>query len=340
MKLKFYVAHTIMSGSDYELKPYRVIVMLYKLANHYRHLKEPYKALAFDRAAHQLTTLGKSFSSPSSVEGQPRIGKGTMRRINEVWHTNTLKELPVLQPREGFTLEDIAGLGETERTRLVKTYKVKTPDDLQLQKDEIRLSPGARIGLKYVCTDSPQKLATLIPHRDITVVETWLQKWVNQNFDMKGTLVTVCGSYRREEPHSRGILVVIANPNKDPSGSHLLTSFVSRLSSEKFLVDHVTHRIPKLRSKYMGFCKSFTSESFVYRIEIHHVPIKSFPTSVLYYTGSGEFTRFIRHQAKIEKYMLNEYGLWTRDSGDMVQVSDEHEIFEKLKIPFIPTSLR
>jgi DNA polymerase/3'-5' exonuclease PolX len=329
-----------MSETHDDVKPYRVIVMLYKLANYYRHLKEPYKALAFDRAAHQLTTLGTSFSSPSSVEGQPRIGKGTMRRIKEVWETNKLKELPVLQPREGFTLEDIAGLGVTERIRLVKKYQIKTPDDLQLQKDEIYLSSGARVGLKYVYTNSPQKMATLIPHNDITVVETWLKKWSSHHSDIKGTLVTLCGSYRREESYSRGILVVIANPSKDPSGSHLLTSFVSHLTSDKFLIDHVTHRVPKLRSKYMGFCKSLTSNNVVYRIEIHHVPIRSFPTSVLYYTGSGEFTRFIRHQAKLQKYMLNEYGLWNRNSGDMVVINDEHELFSTLKIPFIPTHLR
>ncbi|MGB9824571.1 MAG: hypothetical protein ACPLN0_00395 [Candidatus Hydrothermia bacterium] len=78
------------------------------------------------------------------------------------------------------------------------------------------------------------------------------------------------------------------------------------------------------------------------RIELYCIPEEyeeSWETFVLYLTGSGAFNIWLRSIARNKGYLLNQYGLYERDSGRLV-TTKENEIFRILSIEFIPPELR
>ena len=74
------------------------------------------------------------------------------------------------------------------------------------------------------------------------------------------------------------------------------------------------------------------------QVDLRVVPADSFGAALSYFTGSQAHNIALRKQAKKLGYSLNEYGL-TRDET-LLPVSDEHELYEKLEVTWIPPELR
>ncbi|MCX7837041.1 MAG: hypothetical protein N2323_03675 [candidate division WOR-3 bacterium] len=81
---------------------------------------------------------------------------------------------------------------------------------------------------------------------------------------------------------------------------------------------------------------------FYERIEFYSLPrdyYNSWESFALYLIGSGKFNIWLRSIAKRKGYLLNQYGLFKRDNGEMI-TSKEKEIFQILNIEFIPYEKR
>ncbi|MEO0254434.1 MAG: hypothetical protein ABIN20_03305 [candidate division WOR-3 bacterium] len=81
---------------------------------------------------------------------------------------------------------------------------------------------------------------------------------------------------------------------------------------------------------------------FYDRIEIYSLPEEykdSWESFSLYLIGSGKFNVWLRGIAKRRGFLLNQYGLYKRDTGEQV-TTKEKEIFEILGIEFIPYERR
>ncbi|MCS7250020.1 MAG: hypothetical protein NZ608_03700 [candidate division WOR-3 bacterium] len=81
---------------------------------------------------------------------------------------------------------------------------------------------------------------------------------------------------------------------------------------------------------------------FYERIEFYSLPkdyYNSWESFALYLIGSGKFNIWLRSIAKRKGYLLNQYGLFKRDNGEMIS-SKEKEIFQILNIEFIPYEKR
>jgi len=81
---------------------------------------------------------------------------------------------------------------------------------------------------------------------------------------------------------------------------------------------------------------------FYERLEIYYLPEEykdSWESFALYLVGSGKFNIWLRGVAKRKNFLLNQYGLFNRDTGELI-TNKEKEIFEILGIRFIPYEKR
>src|SRR5690606_14075576 len=65
-----------------------------------------------------------------------------------------------------------------------------------------------------------------------------------------------------------------------------------------------------------------------------------FGACLQYFTGSKEHNVALRERAKRMGFKISEYGLFDTESGDRVAGREECEIYEKLRLPWIPPELR
>lgn len=273
------------------------------------------------------------------------VGTGTIKRINEILNTGTLKEIKSLQVDNDIKiindLQKITGIGPVKAKSLYKDG-VTLPIILDTYKNNIddqlfnKFTHHQILGIKYF-----DDVQSRIPYQEIEQIETYIKNKCQQ-IDPKLN-ITICGSYRRKKTTSGDIDILITHENiinKDEIDNYnYLIDLIEILKNEKFLVDDLT---VKGTTKYMGFCK--LGNNYSRRIDIRMVAIESYPASLLYFTGSGEFNKNMRTYALKNKYTINEYGIYKlnkdKSKGQKMEITSEEDIFKILKINYIEPDKR
>lgn len=206
------------------------------------------------------------------------------------------------------------------------------------------LNYGQLVGLKYF-NDIQQR----IPRKEIKVIEKILKKCLKaMNKDL---IMEICGSYRRGKEDSGDIDVLICHPdikeNEDFNNlsENILLKLVMFLTKAGFLTEHLTL---KGNTKYMGLCK-LSNTQYHRRIDIIFKPFNCFPSSLLYFTGSGDLNKMMREHAIRKGMKLNEYGLFKTEFDKKknkivelyrIECYTEKEIFEKLEYKWLKPTER
>ena len=261
------------------------------------------------------------------------IGKGIMDRIDEIIKTGKLGEIKLTHASDKYLayvdeLEQIFGIGRVKAIELINVYNIKSVNELkQAVKDKkIELSENIMMGLKYHGIYKQK-----IPRAEVLEYDLLLHKILN-SID-KSLIGVICGSYRRLAKESNDIDLLIVHPDvetvNDVHQSNLLLKVVEILKKEKIIIDSLTD--PDMATKFMGFAK--INKKDVRRIDIRFMPYESYYTSLLYFTGSGEFNRKMRILAIQLNYKLNEYGLYKilkNDKYKRLPVNSEKDVFDYL----------
>lgn len=280
-------------------------------------------------------------TSPDDMKGMPRVGKGTLEKVQEILDTGTLAEIGELKRKYGKYQKDdavmeelmeVVGIGKSIAQDLIKKYKVKSLEDLKkrFKSGEIELNEKVQIGLKYA-----GKFEGKIPRKQIDDMYEYLESTLKRFPDLT---VTICGSYRRGLPTSNDIDVLLCDLGMlsmtDVKKSTLLKEVVNVLKKEKFIVDDIAG--VDISTKYMGFCK-WKKHPFR-RIDIRLLPVESYYAAVSYFTGSYELNKVMRQKAKKLGLKLNEYGLY--DGGEMLDIGSEEDLYTLLDIEYLPPEER
>jgi DNA polymerase/3'-5' exonuclease PolX len=311
-----------------------------------------------------LSKLNFEIKSSDQVKSIPGIGKSSIQRIDEILKTGTLFDLKsydriVKKTSEKLkSIEDlmnVVGIGKVMATTLVTNYKIKSANDLKLLVDKGKNIPPVvndkiKLGLKYL-----GKFEGSIPRAEIDKIYDYLQNLTDQ-FD-SNMFITICGSYRRELPTSSDIDVLLTHMNlitnediiqyntskfntkSNNLNSNLLSSYVDYLHKKNILIDDITDK--NIKTKYMGFgmFKSLNLNK-IRRIDIRLIPMVSYWPALLYFTGSYDLNQTMRLKAKKLGYKLNEYGLYDLRTNEMIVVTSEQEIFEKLEMNYVQPNQR
>jgi DNA polymerase beta len=270
----------------------------------------------------------------------PTIGKGTIERIKEIIETKKLSELKDFKENKNDSivdeLETIVGIGHTTALDFVKKGIISIKDLKQkIKEKKIKVNDKILLGIKY-----HNKFFGNIPRNEITKIKKILTdtfKKINKEYKLNKTneyFFTICGSYRRGQPTSNDIDVLISKKNDNDIDNNL-EIFINKLKENKLLIDDITDK--NFKTKYMGFAKYKNNP--IRRIDIRYIPYESYYPALLYFTGSAELNKKMRRIAKTKKLKLSEYGLY-KSNGTKIEINSENDIFKNLDIPFLDVKLR
>ena len=289
-----------------------------------------FKIIAFSRTLKIIRSLDYEITDGKQLADIKGIGAGTIARINDILAT-TAGVTADVTAGVSADLTRITGIGPVKAGKLTKDgiTLARLRQDATLAADH--LTHHQLIGLKYL-DDIEQR----IPYAEIQKVDALLKKTARK----LGMIAMVCGSYRRKQATSGDIDVLVSDSaSSSYSASASLSEFVTKLTESGFLIDHLTI---DGATKYMGMAQY--NKGTPRRIDIRYIKSEHVPTSMLYFTGSGEFNKNMRIYANRKGYKLNEYGLIATKIGVDAPPTDgfgnEKEIFEFLGLEYIEPQSR
>ena len=301
-----------------------------------------FKLDSISRALDTIKKLNFEIKDGNDIKHLPRIGKGTVDRINEIIKTGKLSEINQELISGTYVeymneLEKVFGIGHKKAHELYTTYNIKSVNELLHAYKQGTLSLPTYIvkGLKYydqiegkIQKDEMDKIYSILIRTGIKV---------DPNMDVR-----VCGSYRRQKKEMNDIDAIISHPDivtmEDVKKSDLLKTFVLRLFQDKFMVDALTSI--NVSTKFMGVCRlKYGSTDPLRRIDLRFIPDSSYYTALLYFTGSKNFNRKMRSIAIDFGYMLNEYALLDANKIPF-KISSEKQIFDLLNMEYIQPDKR
>jgi len=175
-------------------------------------------------------------------------------------------------------------------------------------KNLAKLTQDQLIGLKYY-----YDIGAKIPRDEITKIQQLLQ---TAAAELNNQLIAqCCGSYRRGRARSGDVDCLLfhkglATENDvrrwESENGHILSAFAAKLAALGFLVDHLSCG----DTKYMGLCRMTGAGRTNRRIDIRLMPMNSYATALLYFTGSKNLNTDMRNRALARDMTLNEYGLY------------------------------
>lgn len=267
------------------------------------------------------------------------IGKGTIDRIKEIIDTSKLSEVKITKEDKRYLklieeLEEIYGIGRITAYKLFKDHNIKSIDELikKIENKEIDMPEYVKIGLKYI-----KQLDTNIPREDIDEFREYL---LDILYDIDINLFgAICGSYRRLKKTSGDVDIIIINNEYKKMSQKLdknyLDIIVKKLLDKNIIIESLTRT--DVKTKYMGIFKWKNSKPR--RIDIRFIPLESYYSAILYFTGSKDFNKNMRLNAIAHDYTLNEYGLFD-EKNKMFKVNSEKEIFDLLGMEYLTPDKR
>jgi DNA polymerase/3'-5' exonuclease PolX len=306
-------------------------------------LKNMFRLKHIKHAIKVISNFPTEIKSGKDLEKIKGIGKGIMERIDEIIKTGKLGEIHLTHLSDKYLqyvdeLEQVFGIGRVKAIELINVYNIKSVDELKqaVKNNKIDLPENIIMGLKYYGIYKQQ-----IPRSEVLEYDLVLHK-ILEKID-KQLIGVICGSYRRLAKESNDIDLLLVHPNINTINhvhqSNILLKIVDQFKKENIIIDSLTD--PDTATKFMGFCQ--LNNKNVRRIDIRFMPYESYYTSLLYFTGSGDFNRKMRLLAIQLDYKLNEYGLYKilkNDKYKKIPISSEKDVFDYLGMEYLEPQFR
>lgn len=304
-------------------------------------LRHRYRLKSIRRSLDIIKRLDFNIQDVNQIRGIPGIGKGTLRRVDEILRTGDLAELHDMHnPQRQKTiesileLENVIGIGSRLAHKLVAEHHIRSIPELQqaVQEGRVRLPRPAQLGLRYYGI-----VQGGIPRKETEAIYRAIKRAAHK-IDPQ-LEVMVCGSYRRGRTVSGDIDILMYHPayrSTEDSTPNFLIRLTDDLYKTGLLLDHLARD----SKKYNGFGRY--DQKPIRRIDIRLIPYTSMPAAMLYFTGPVELNTYMRNLAKKKGLLLNEYGLYQRVDGHWrtLPVKSEEDIFRKLGMPYLSPAVR
>lgn len=288
------------------------------LAGYYHQASDTYRAKTFERTASNIRTLTVPIISGEQAKSILKgIGDSTVQEIDEFLATGTSKRLQELEHKyqdrkaviDLFT--SIHGIGPKTASKFYdKGYR--TLDDLS---KKASLTKAQRVGLEI-----HNQINQRIPRDEMDKYDDLF----HQIFDPRAIRFNLSGSYRRGEPDSGDIdLLIESRSDLNMAGVLVLLDSI------------ITDDLSGKEYKYMGVVK-LTPDSTSRRIDIQLIEPESYPFALLYFTGSQKFNILLRKRASELGYTLSEFGM----SPSERTFNSEEEIFDFLGVKYLEPAER
>ncbi|KAA0002668.1 MAG: DNA polymerase/3'-5' exonuclease PolX [Thermoplasmata archaeon] len=311
------------------MKNREIARIFYEIADMLEMQDVQFKPRAYRKAAQNIESLSEDIEEiykRGELEKIPGVGKSIAEKVKELIEKGSLAYYEKLKKEIPVNLEELSsveGLGPKMIKLLYKELGVKNLNDLErvakegkirhlkgmgekteqkiLENIEFARKKGGRVLLGFALPEAM---------RIIKVLEKDAER------------ISLAGSLRRKKETigDMDILAISSNSQK------LMDKFTSMKEVEKVLAKGETKSSIRLKSGI--------------QVDLRIVDKKSFGSALQYFTGSKEHNIEIRKIAVRNKYKLNEYGLFEKESGKKIAGETEEEVYKALGMQYIPPELR
>jgi DNA polymerase/3'-5' exonuclease PolX len=307
-----------------------------------------YKLNTIKKTIETVSAYTKKIINGSDLAKIKGIGPKTTARIDEIITKGFLSEINEMKKTYETIMElsKIYGIGPVKASQFYEQYNIKSIKDLIKANNNktITLTHQMELGIKY-----KDLLNQKIPNELIKKAEIPI---LNKIKNIPNIITTICGSYRREKPFSSDIDILISHKNitetNNKTGFYL--NKVVELLDNYFIIDKLTESSSRHFQGFASFKNIFNKETIlidtdfdykksVVRLDIIVVPIQSYYTALMHFTGSTVFNQKMRLHAKSMGMKLSEYGLYDNEEH-FIKIKSEQEIFSKLLLKYIPPNKR
>lgn len=293
-----------------------------------------FRARAFKKAAEVVDKFPYDFSDPSwhgdidRMKKLQGIGERIAIHIKEFAETGQIPEYEQMKKESPVNLEELLRVQGVGPKTILKLYKILGVTDISSLKKAAetgKISELEGFGKKKE-QNILESINFAIVNKDrisIAVAEeqiNLLQNYLNQDKNIKQ--IEFGGSYRRRSETIGDIDILIVSKNPEKSIQH----FVDYEEVEKILGQGDTKGSIWLKSKI--------------QVDVRVVPEASFGAAIQYFTGNKDHNVKLRNIAISKGYKLSEYGLYKRESDELVEGKSEQLIYEKLGLQYPIPELR
>lgn len=258
---------------------------------------KPFKAIAYGKILSQLKSID-TIERMEDLKDVKGIGESLRQKLQEIFETGMLKQAE--EAKKDTSIEEIDhfmkiyGVGRVKAVKLVKEENLHTIEELRkaVQKKSKLLNKNQTVGLMYY-----EDLLERIPRAEMKKHEKLLQKVIPFHIE-------VVGSYRRGEPNSGDIDVLIQWPTQTTASemSKAFHQVVLHLKESKYIVEVLAEG----DKKCMAICQLPGQKAR--RLDLLITPEEEYGYTILYFTGSDKFNVALRKIALEKGYSLNEHG--------------------------------
>jgi DNA polymerase (family 10) len=295
---------------------------------------------SYERAAELIDGLPQPVEqlveTPEKLLELPGIGQGMVEHLTEIVKTGDYslrKKLLKKYPETILDLLNLQSLGPKKVALLWKTFKARTVADVEKIAKEGKLRDLAGFGekseqniLKAVEVFKKASGRFLISTGEAAAIA------IAEHIKKAGKAVervTPAGSLRRgkETVGDLDLLVTMAEGHAKQKDVDAVAKHILTFPGIDQTLAHGENKV------------SFTLENGL-QVDVRLLEKENFGAALLYFTGSKEHNVSLRGRANEMGLTLNEYALATLKGEKRVAGRTEEEIYERLKLDFIPPELR
>ena len=313
------------------MKNLEVAKLLYNIADILELQDVQWKPQAYRKAAQAIESLGDDIAEinkQGKLEQISGVGKHIAEKITEFLETGKLKYYEQLKKQVKVDIEglnEVPSLGPKKIKILYKKLGIKTVKDLEKAIKNKKIQKLEGFGEKTekslfegieLLRNRPKRFLYV---QALPVVKEITEILKEQTFVQK---VEIAGSFRRgkETIGDLDFLVISSQPEK------VMKIFTSLPDVKKVLAKGLTK------------CSVILSNGM--QVDLRVVQAKEFGSALLYFIGNKEHNVALRKFALKKGYSLSEYGLFTVKDKKWVAGRTEGEVYEKLKLQYIPPEIR
>jgi DNA polymerase (family 10) len=275
-------------------------------------------------------------ATPEKLLELPGIGEGMVEHLSEIVKTGDYalrKKLLKKYPETILEVLKLQSLGPKKVALLWKTFKAGTVADVEKLAKEGKLQKLAGFGEKseenILKAVEVFKKSTGRFHIDVAEAAALAIAEHIRTAGRAVESVTPAGSLRRgkETVGDLDLLVTMAEGHGKQKEVDEVAKHILKYPGIDQTLAHGENKV------------SFTLENGL-QVDVRLLEKANFGAALLYFTGSKEHNVALRGRANEMEFTLNEYALATLKGEKRVAGRTEEEIYEKLKLDFIPPELR
>ena len=309
----------------------KVASILYEIAD-LLELKggEPFKPRAYRNAAHTIAEMREGIEDvykQGKLHEVPGVGDAIAKKVAEIIDTGELVYLMDLRsefPPGLIQLMAVPEIGPKTTMLLYKQLKISNLDELKVAVEQHRIRRLKGFG---------QKTEENILN-GIRLVESSKGRMLLSNASPAGKMmadyllahgvehVSLAGALRRMK-ETIGDIDVLAGSDRP---AQVMYQFVHGPEVKEIIGQGQTKASVRLKDDV--------------QVDLLVVPDKSYGAALQYFTGSKEHNIKLRSLAIDKGYKLNEFGLFLKDTDEMVAGHTEEDIYRALGVDIMPPEMR